>query len=227
MKAPFKELNVFIKESLSDAYSQYSFKPEPDYNAFSRSESEVKLKAVIGPTAEYSSYIVYRPFFMVENKLLEETKETLLKPLKGERVTGNAVLNRHQGDFLASQFGINDYKDWSDYTIENKDNAVAMVNHHTGFMNKVGWKFFEVTSTLEGISKFLNERVLNAPVQTMSESAKVQFIKDNGPTWINGLVASWLIKDKELNKLFSNYRAIYFPDHAQKTLNVLAEGMRI
>lgn len=41
---------------------------------------------------------------------------------------------------------------------------------------------------------------------------------------INGVVAAWLVNEKEFEKLVSNYRSIFFPEHIQKSLDTLLEG---
>jgi hypothetical protein len=132
-----------------------------------------------------------------------------------------------QGDELARRFGVTEYSGWSGYTVKNKNDAETMANHHKEFMDKVGWQFFEMTSTLEGISKYLNSSFLSVPVHTMTNEDKIKAIRKIGANgMINGVVAAWLVNEKEFEKLVSNYRAIFFPEHIQKTLDTLLEGIQ-
>lgn len=132
-----------------------------------------------------------------------------------------------QGEELAKRFGVNEYLGWSAYNVKSKNDVTTMVNHHKEFMEKVGWQFLEMTSSLEGISKYLNTSFLNAPVETMSNEAKVKAIRQTGANWmINGVVAAWLVNEKEFEKLVSNYRSVFFPEHIQKSLDTLLEGVQ-
>lgn len=219
MKIEGKELNHLARIKLDGLYKSHSFNAMEEVAGFSRNVNEdCKQYAFLGANISVHK-IEYTPYFQVENqKIINQIKQILTDEV--------SLIRGSQGDKLGKRFGVNGYEDWLMYKGENENDLDKMVAHHEGFMNKVGWKFFEQTSTLEGISQYLNEPILKTSVESLSEEEKIRLVRQNGvDSMINGIVSAWLVNEEEFEKLVSNYREIFFPEHIQKSLDILLEGM--
>lgn len=218
-----KQISLQIRNSLIPYYSQHSFDIEQDFTGFSKCTKLSKQSIFLGATREYSSSIVYTPSFNIFNFEIQTIKG---KVFGEESRFRNFTIKASQGEKLAHSYGVTNYDNWSKYDIREVSDIQPMIEHHKEFMEKVGWQFLEQTQTIEGIYNYLNTPVVSIDADNLSQEEKTRFVRHNGADWmVNGLVAAWLVKDKNFQQLVDNYRAIYFPEHIQQTLDTLIKNL--
>jgi len=223
MNNVFQNIDNQIKEQITEFYYQKGFVAQPDYTGFFVKKDNYRQKVLIGPTGEYSSRIIYEPSF---NIFYFEIQTIKGKVFGEESRFRNFTIKASQGEKLAQSYGVKDYEGWTMYDVKGEADIELMVEHHKGFMKKVGWKFLEQVQTIEGINNYLNTPVVSIDADNLSQEEKTRFVRHNGADWmVNGLVAAWLVKDKNFQQLVDNYRAIYFPEHIQQTLDTLIKNL--
>lgn len=218
-----KQISLQIRDSLISYYSQHSFDVEQDFTGFSECTKLSKQSVFLGATREYSSSIVYTPSFDIFNFEIQNTKE---KVFGEESRFRNFTIKASQGEKMAQIYRVTDYDGWSKYDIKEESDIQPMIEHHKEFMEKVGWQFLEQTQTIEGVHNFLNTPFVDIDTDGLSQEEKTRLVRHNGADWmVNGLVAAWLMKDENFQQLVDNYRAIYFPEHIQQTLDTLIKNL--
>ena len=223
MRKEFVHLDNQIKEFLTSFYQTKNFLAQPDYTGFYVAKDDFSQKIILGPTAEYSSRIIYEPVFKIANFELQEVKE---KILGSESRFKNYTVVASQGEKLAQDYGVSGYEGWTMYDVKGEGDIQPMIEHHKEFMEKAGWQFLEQTQTIEGIHKYLNDPFIDFDADSLSQEEKTRLVRHNGADWmVNGLVAAWLVKDKNFKQLVDKYRTIYFPDHIQQTMDTLLKSL--
>ena len=224
MNKEFQIIDNQIKEQLIECYKQKGFIAQPDYTGFFVENDSYRQKVLLGPTGEYSSSVVYEPSFNIFNFEIQTLKG---KVFGKESRFRNFTIKASQGEKLAKSYDVTDYEGWTMYDIKGESDIQPMIEHHKEFMEKVGWQFLEQTQTIEGIHSYLNTPFVNIDTGSLSQEEQTRLVRHNGADWmVNGLVAAWLLKDKNFQQLVDNYRAIYFPEHIQQTLDTLLENLK-
>jgi hypothetical protein len=224
MNKEFIRIDNQIKNLLADCYHQRGFITQKSFTGFIIESENYKQDVLIGPTAEYSSSIVYRPKFNIINFKIQALKESIFGVESRFR---HFTIIASQEENLAKCYGATGYEGWIMYDIKGEGDIQPMIEHHKEFMEKVGWQFLEQTQTVEGIHNYLNTPFVNINTDNLSLEEKTKLVRHNGADWmVNGLVAAWLLKDNNFNQLVENYRSIYFPEHIQHTMNTLIANLK-
>ena len=97
------------------------------------------------------------------------------------------------------------------YKVESEPNISSIVEHHTAYMVKVGFIFFDNMSSIEGINGFINGRVLEGSELDFINHAKTPYIKDffNKREILSGTIAAYLVSEPEIEKLLNRYRKLF------------------
>lgn len=223
MTKEFQNIDNQIKQQITEHYNKKGFLAQPDYTGFISENGNYRQRVILGPTREYSSSIVYTPSFNIFNFEIQNTKENMFGK---ESRFKNFTIKASQGEKIAQRYGVKDFEGWTMYDIKGENDVQSMIEHHKEFMGKVGWQFLEQTQTIEGIHNYLNTPFVNIDTGSLSQEEKTKLVRHNGADWmVNGLVAAWLLKDENFQQLVDNYRAIYFPEHIQQTLDTIIKNL--
>lgn len=216
-----KEITESVINKLLSYYDGKGFGLLPKVASFERKREVLKQRVALAPTYSYDD-VVFMPFFAITHEAIQNLKETILTLRTGPK--GSTIV-LSQGKYLANKFDVADFDDWTAYRLESENQIDEMVNHHINFMEMVGWNFFEPCSTIAGIDDFLNAPILSISFKKMTEEERMVVSKSFGlHLMVNGIIAAWLNKNPQLEKIVNNYRLIVNP-YMSNVLEQLLVGL--
>jgi len=188
---------------LSDEYLNHSFKLIRSKGLFQRAEFAVHW----GGPVVYSDSLNFQPRLSVNNKIIFDVLSIIFPHAK------NLTIFKVQGCELAKEMGVpNEEKDEEVfYKVENSEDFKSVVDDHMGYMEKVGFKFFDKLASLEGVNDFINRRILegdNDYFKSKNQQASLKKFFDKREV-LSGVTSAYLTNSPKKNVLLERYRILF------------------
>jgi len=203
-----KQLRLKVLEALEPFYTSNGFKLNKSNGVFFKDDFEV----FFGVTKKNIDAIYFNPELTILNREISSIHKLIFDKncLVTSRLTSSRLANDFENydyDYLVEE-GIDQ---GIGYKVESEPNISSIVEHHTAYMVKVGFIFFDNMSSIEGINGFINGRVLEGSELDFINHAKTPYIKDffNKREILSGTIAAYLVSEPEIEKLLNRYRKLF------------------
>lgn len=201
-------LRAKVHDALNLYYKPLGFELKKSTGVFERNGMEVSW----GVSKKNIDAIYFSPRLNVWNKSITKCFEAIFQ-------MGDLVTSRLTSSRLANDFGNHDYdyliEEGIDqgigYKVESESDIKSIFEHHTAYMEKIGFVFFDKMSTLERINNFINSRILEGSELNFINNAQTPYIKDffNKREVLSGTIAAYLVSEPEIEKLLNRYRIMF------------------
>jgi len=203
-----KQLRLKVLEALEPFYTSNGFKLNKSNGVFFKDDFEV----FFGVTKKNIDAIYFNPELTILNREISSIHKLIFDKncLVTSRLTSSRLANDFENydyDYLVEE-GIDQ---GIGYKVESEPNISSIVEHHTAYMVKVGFAFFQKMSTLKGIHDFINSRVLKGGDPEFMENLKQPQIARffSKREVLSGTIAAYLVSEPEIEKLLNRYRKLF------------------
>ncbi|MCD6069318.1 MAG: hypothetical protein K0S33_4144 [Bacteroidetes bacterium] len=209
-KADLTKIKSDMATELAKYYSplEYSF----DKKTFSFIKNEYRV--FWGSSSTYPDSIVFRPQIWAKNFRIEQVLKDLFPADLSYETIGKSQndLVKETGNYTSvymiyHEGGGTSYQ----YDVEKDTDLRPIVEDHKHFMDQLGFPFFEKLKNVEGISGYINDRVLQADDAEFNTEETINRLKSffYRPQALSGIISAHLAKSEQLEKLISRYRILF------------------
>lgn len=205
------QVRTKILEILTPFYMDYGFKPIVKLANFKSNDKLV----LWGESSNHIDSLVFRPQLWIENRNIKK----ILKTIFPSQI-GFMSVCRGQSIMLIEEMKIEDYS--SDFIVKHSDGSRSyyydigletdvrpIAEDHIGFMQKIGFPFFDKLSTLEGISDYFNYKILELNMDSELDDpwSSSTFTLDKRDV-LSAIISAYLMSLPETNLLVERYRIL-------------------
>lgn len=176
-----------------------------------------ELTVFWGATAEYSTSLVFRPWFRVINEKLSEILKklfpnqigiefTIVRVQSPELIEELEIENYISNYIHKSAHGVSYY-----YSIEKDTPLDPIVEDHINFMTNVGMPFLKKVNTLDGINEYINGRFLKGDLDYFGSEERKKELQPyfSQREVLSGITSAYLINNSDIDKLLNRYRIFF------------------
>lgn len=213
-KSDKKNLTNKVLKQLYSFYDTNGFKVVKGRAIFKRDDQLVFL----GASSTHIDSLTIRPRFRIENKIIGDVLTAIFPGQIGTKIT----LAREQSVEMLRELDVEDFA--SNYIITHNDGSKSyyyniekntvlkpIVADHINFMEKVGLPFFDRLNSIEGISDYINCKLLDGDreyfrLNNQQEALKKFFDKREV---LSGVVSAYLTNNSEIEELLERYEILF------------------